>query len=85
MLIIQYQKVKADASNFPRVPSGNKTDFDFCLPRIRPRGGGVAHIFFLYTTLTYNNGRIKMMNYISTPRANSSRELTNNERAANRK
>jgi len=40
MLLIQCQKVKATASNFPRVPSGNKTDFDFCMPRIRPWGGG---------------------------------------------
>ena len=43
MLLIQYQKVKAIASNFPRVPSGIKTDFDFWMPRVRTWGG--AHIF----------------------------------------
>jgi len=71
-------KTTVSISPPPVFPLEIKQIFNFACRGSDPGGGG--HIFFFHTTLTYNNGRIRMMNYINTPRANSSRELTNNRR-----
>jgi hypothetical protein len=76
VFLIKSQKVKVPALKLPVFSLVMKLISTFACCGSNPEG---PHSIPQHN-ITYNNGGIKKMNYISTPRANSLRELTDNKR-----